>query len=131
MREKGALTPILTIALLLFAFGFIAQAVAEQRTLPFDRLIFLALRDKTHPSEPWGPAWFQEAARDVTGAIRTAFATVAGQGATKPVILTQPDIRRFVRKLVEPEMPDVWVASFAELLPEVTLKPVARAAPGA
>ena len=46
------------------------------------------------------------------------------------VILTQPDIRRFVRKLIEPEMPDVWVVSFAELLPEVALKPVARAVPG-
>jgi type III secretion protein V len=45
------------------------------------------------------------------------------------VILTQPDIRRFVRKLLESELPDVWVVSFAELLPEVALKPVARAFP--
>ncbi len=45
------------------------------------------------------------------------------------VVLTQPDIRRFVRKLLEPEIPDAWVVSFAELLPEVTLKPVARAVP--
>ena len=48
----------------------------------------------------------------------------AGQ---RPVVLTQPDIRRFVRKLLEPELPDVWVVSFAELLPEVALRPVARA----
>ena len=47
------------------------------------------------------------------------------------VLLTQPDIRRFVRKLIEGELPDVWVVSFAELLPEVALKPVARATPGA
>ncbi len=66
------------------------------------------------------------AARDVLGAIRRALASVPGE---RPVLLTQPDIRRFVRKLVEAEMPDLWVASFGELLPEIALKPVARAAP--
>ncbi len=60
--------------------------------------------------------------------IRRALASApAGEHAQKPVVLTQPDIRRFVRKLLEPELPDVWVASFAELLPEIALKPVARA----
>jgi type III secretion protein V len=69
-----------------------------------------------------------QAARDVLTAIRRAVASVPPH-AELPVILTQPDIRRFVRKLIEPEMPDVWVVSFAELLPEVALKPVARASP--
>ena len=58
--------------------------------------------------------------------------TTPGGHARRPraaVILTQPDIRRFVRKLIETELPDVWVVSFAELLPEVALKPVARAIP--
>jgi len=69
-----------------------------------------------------------QASRDVIKAIRGALAS-APEGV-RPVVLTQPDIRRFVRKLLEPELPEVWVASFAELLPEVVLKPVARAAPG-
>ncbi len=56
-------------------------------------------------------------------------ATEAAGPDTPAVILTQPDIRRFVRKLIETELPDVWVVSFAELLPEVALKPVARAIP--
>ncbi len=43
------------------------------------------------------------------------------------VFLTQPDIRRFVRKLLEHDLPDAAVVSFAELLPEVTLHPLARA----
>jgi type III secretion protein V len=52
----------------------------------------------------------------------------ADAGTGRPaVILTQPDIRRFVRKLIESEMPDVSVVSFAELLPEVALKPAAHA----
>jgi type III secretion protein V len=72
-----------------------------------------------------------QAGRDVLHSIRRALASVpAGAGGGEPVvILTQPDIRRFVRKLIEAELPDVWVVSFAELLPEVALKPVARATP--
>jgi type III secretion protein V len=69
-----------------------------------------------------------QAARDVIVAVRKA-AGEAGAPDTPAVILTQPDIRRFVRKLIETELPDVWVVSFAELLPEVALKPVARAIP--
>jgi type III secretion protein V len=63
------------------------------------------------------------AARDVIASLRRA-ATEAGGPA---VVLTQPDIRRFVRKLIEAELPEATVVSFAELLPEVTLRPVARA----
>jgi len=42
------------------------------------------------------------------------------------VLLTQPDIRRFVRKLTEVELPDLVVVSFAELLPEIALRPLGR-----
>jgi len=77
------------------------------------------------------------AARDVVASLRRAVAeassaqagvghTGAGSGAPT-VFLTQPDIRRFVRKLVESDLPDATVVSFAELLPEVTLRPLARA----
>ena len=57
---------LLTIAVLLFAFGFIAQEVAEGKLLTLDRHIILALRNPDNPSVPIGPAWLQEAARDVT-----------------------------------------------------------------
>jgi type III secretion protein V len=70
-----------------------------------------------------------QAARDVLACIRRAVkeAASAGPPGRAAVILTQPDIRRFVRKLIEAEMPEVWVVSFAELLPEVALKPAAQA----
>jgi type III secretion protein V len=69
-----------------------------------------------------------QAARDVLTSIRRAVGSVPPQAEHAPVVLlTQPDIRRFVRKLIESELPDVWVVSFAELLPEVALKPVSRA----
>jgi len=54
------------IACLLFAFGFVAQIVAEGKSSAFDHNIILALRDPGNPSLPIGPAWAQEAARDVT-----------------------------------------------------------------
>jgi type III secretion protein V len=69
-----------------------------------------------------------QAARDLLASVQRAIAEIPASGAPA-VILTQPDIRRFVRKLIEPEMPDVSVVSFAELLPEVSIKPVARASP--
>jgi type III secretion protein V len=71
-----------------------------------------------------------QAARDVLASIRRAVADAGGspQGAAA-VLLTQPDVRRFVRKLLESEMPEAAVVSFAELLPEVALKPVSRAVP--
>ncbi|HVJ18668.1 MAG TPA: flagellar biosynthesis protein FlhA [Polyangiaceae bacterium] len=64
------------------------------------------------------------AGRDIVRAVRRAIESVEGP---RPPILTQPDIRRFVRKLVELELPDQRVVSFAELLPEIAVKPVARA----
>ena len=68
------------------------------------------------------------AARDVVASLRRAVTEAAAQGDTSaPVFLTQPDIRRFVRKLLESDLPDATVVSFAELLPEVTLRPLARA----
>ena len=57
---------VLTIAVLLFVFGFIAQAVAEGEPLKFDRRVMLALRSSATPSVPIGPAWLREAARDLT-----------------------------------------------------------------
>ncbi|MCL2724154.1 MAG: flagellar biosynthesis protein FlhA [Polyangiaceae bacterium] len=64
--------------------------------------------------------------RDLVSAlVRAATEAVAESGS--PVFLTQPDIRRFVRKLIESDLPDATVVSFSELLPEVTLRPVARA----
>jgi type III secretion protein V len=75
-----------------------------------------------------------QAARDVLASVRKAVDDAGAAHATDEpgapaVILTQPDIRRFVRKLIETELPDVWVVSFGELLPEVALKPIARAIP--
>jgi len=70
------------------------------------------------------------AGRDIVSAVKRA-ASEAGRSFdtddSAPIVLTQPDIRRFVRKLLETDLPYVRVVSYAELLPEVSLKPLARA----
>jgi type III secretion protein V len=65
------------------------------------------------------------AGRDVVQAVRRVLE--AHPSENTPVLLTQPDIRRFVRKLLEVDLPDLVVASYSELLPEVALRPTARA----
>jgi type III secretion protein V len=43
-------------------------------------------------------------------------------------LLTQADVRRFVRRLIEVEMPDTAVLSYQELAPDVSVEPVGRIA---
>jgi type III secretion protein V len=74
------------------------------------------------------------ASRDVIASVRRALEEPAGVARASDgpprVVLTQPDIRRFVRKLLDTEFPDLVVVSFAELLPEVALQPLGRAHAG-
>ena len=64
-------------------------------------------------------------AREVLEAIRSACEEEGAGG--RAVLLTQADVRRFVRRLVEVELPDVTVLSYQELAPEVTVQPLGRA----
>src|SRR5271169_3807710 len=65
-QRANAMALVLTIAGLLFAFGFIAQEIVRGKTLAFDREVILTLRTSADPTVPIGPAWLPEAARDVT-----------------------------------------------------------------
>jgi undecaprenyl-diphosphatase len=64
--RKDALISVSALACLLFAFGVIAQNIVAGKSITFDQRIILALRDSGNPSAPIGPAWLQEAARDLT-----------------------------------------------------------------
>ena len=50
----------------------------------------------------------------------------AGNAPTGPVILTSEGVRASVRRLLEPELPDLPVLSYAELRPDVNVQPLAR-----
>lgn len=69
-----------------------------------------------------------QAARDVIASIRAVTADTETRGL-RLILLTQPDIRPFVRTLVAPDLPDARVTTFAELLPEISLRVIARASP--
>lgn len=51
---------------LVLAFGRIAEEVLEGDSAAFDRNILLALRNPADLSDPLGPPWLEEAARDIT-----------------------------------------------------------------
>ena len=60
------MTALLAIAVLLALFGFIARDVARETPTALDRRITQALRSSVDPHRAIGPAWVQEAARDIT-----------------------------------------------------------------
>ncbi|HKZ00280.1 MAG TPA: type III secretion system export apparatus subunit SctV [Rhabdochlamydiaceae bacterium] len=47
-------------------------------------------------------------------------------GGQPPVLLTAIDVRRFVRKLIEGEFPDMAVVSYQEIVPEIRIQPLGR-----
>lgn len=57
---------VLTIAVFLFVFGFIAQEVVARKPSSFDYHVMPALRKSADDPVPIGPQWLQEGARDVT-----------------------------------------------------------------
>ncbi len=47
-------------------------------------------------------------------------------GGQPPVLITAIDVRRFVRKLIEGEYPDMAVVSYQEVVPEIRIQPLGR-----
>ena len=56
----------LVVAALLGGFGLIADAVTDGDTLGLDNAVLMALRTPGDPADPIGPAWLEEAVRDIT-----------------------------------------------------------------
>jgi undecaprenyl-diphosphatase len=64
--ELWLLGGVFLAGLLFLVFGHIAEEVAEGETSQFDESVLLALRVAGDTADPLGPAWLEEAARDVT-----------------------------------------------------------------
>ena len=78
-REIGALLVLGFGAGGLLLFAKIAEEVLEQETQAFDKAILLAMRNPNNLSDPIGPAWFEEAARDVSAlGSMTVLALITG-----------------------------------------------------
>src|SRR3954469_3753234 len=67
LNEAGPLLSLCTVSLFGWGFVKLAGEVMEGGTTKLDRAILLALRNPNDLSDPIGPVWFEEAARDVTG----------------------------------------------------------------
>lgn len=79
-REAWLLVGLLLVAGALYAFLQIADEVIEGETALFDRAIMLALRDPADLTQPLGPRWLREAARDVTALGSTTVLTFVTLG---------------------------------------------------
>jgi len=81
--ELLALLGVLAAATALLAFVALAGEVLEGETRSFDRALLLALRNPADLSDPIGPRWLEEVARDVTALGSTvilSYATLASVG---------------------------------------------------
>jgi undecaprenyl-diphosphatase len=67
LNEAGPLVTLCAVSFFAWAFVKLAGEVTEGDTEGFDRRILLSLRNPSDLSDPIGPSWFEEAARDVTG----------------------------------------------------------------
>ena len=70
--ELETLATVLVLATLCLVFAQLAGEVVEGETGAFDNAVMLAMRSPDNPSDPIGPAWFEEAVRDVTSLGGTA-----------------------------------------------------------
>ena len=64
-------------------------------------------------------------AHDILEAIRRQIEQLPPT-AQKPILITDAEVRRFVRKMVELEFPELTVLSYQELAPELNIQPVGR-----
>lgn len=65
-HELGVVLAVPVVALGSYGFAQVLDEVLEGESRPVDRAILLALRSDGDPSDPLGPRWLEEAARDVT-----------------------------------------------------------------
>jgi type III secretion protein V len=69
-----------------------------------------------------------EISKKITAQIRDAAVPVLSNG-TPCVLISAMDTRRYVRRLIEADLPELPVLSYQELATDITLQPVARVKP--
>ncbi|PIS01197.1 MAG: EscV/YscV/HrcV family type III secretion system export apparatus protein, partial [Chlamydiae bacterium CG10_big_fil_rev_8_21_14_0_10_35_9] len=61
----------------------------------------------------------------ILNAMRTTIVPTP-PGGQPPVLLTAIDVRRYVRKLIEGDYPELPVVSYQEIVPEIRIQPLGR-----
>ena len=92
-----------------------------------DALIEDTIREAIHKT-PTGSylALEPQLSRDIVAAVGRAVGPAGAGPAPGAVLLTNAEIRRYVRRLVETEHPDLPVLSYQELAPEAEIRPLGR-----
>jgi type III secretion protein V len=67
--------------------------------------------------------------RDIIDALGKELAELPADEPA-PVVLTNSEIRRYLRRLIEVDHPQISVLSFTEVLSDVTIQPLARVSVG-
>jgi undecaprenyl-diphosphatase len=65
-HELATVIAFLVLTASTWIFGEVADEIGEGSTLSFDRALLLALRSSADPTDPIGPHWMEELARDIT-----------------------------------------------------------------
>lgn len=83
LRARIELSGLLVLGLAaaaLWVFAAVADEVTEGETRDFDHAVIVSLRSADEPSDPWGPLWLEEVARDVTalGGVAVLLLLTAG-----------------------------------------------------
>jgi type III secretion protein V len=103
-----------------------APGATTLRALLLDPMIEQAVHDSVQRTERGSYlAMEPELCREIIVAVKSSLKSLASDELT-PVVLTNMEIRRYVRRLLEDELPDLPVLSYAELLPKVEIQPVGR-----
>jgi type III secretion protein V len=88
-----------------------------------DPMIEEALRDAVQGSGDGAYlALAPDLATEIVASVRRALERSSAREPQRPVLLTQPDVRRWLRSLLEHELPDVAVLSYAELAPDARVE---------
>jgi type III secretion protein V len=91
-----------------------------------DPMIEEAVREAIHKTATGSYLALEpQLSRDIVQAVGRAVAVI-GDNEGMPVILTSVDIRRYVRRLVETDHPQVAVLAYPELAPEARVQPLGR-----
>ena len=67
MNRKRLLSLVTLCFAGFFTFGTVVSEVLEGESRSVDTAILLWMRDPSNQADLWGPGWFQEAMRDITG----------------------------------------------------------------
>jgi type III secretion protein V len=92
-----------------------------------DGLIEDTIRDAIHKTATGSYLALEpQASRDIVAAVTRALGPDGLAGTPNFVLLTNAEIRRYVRRLVETAHPDLAVLSYQELAPEAEIRPLGR-----